>query len=708
MSNPTIKFTDLSIATSLNPIDVVPLVQYDATHSVYVNKITSLDDIANFVISDTIPSQSLFANSASYADSSNSASYANSGPFASPSDILAISASTATVDTIQNVSLNNLTQATSSYVTISETSSLSVASASVAQTSLTSVTASYAANVIPQNNAFTSSYLTTQSYQVDSASIVSQISSLSIATSSYVQNSQTSSFASGSDVIKLFASSASSAVIDTVQTSQISSLSIATSSYVQNSQTSSFASGSDVIKLFASSASSAVIDTVQTSQISSLSIATSSYVQNSQTSSMTVATSSLSTSSSYAGGVLLNNIINLASGNVAPLQHAPDTSTGLVTQTGGDARYIPQGGTLTSALALGGHALEVAMAGDVIANFRGANSIIGIDYNYNPYLETSQGFQLGFDSVGNVSFAGFSLYNRYGDFLYATGKIFADSSGSIYYATGSKFADSSGSIYYATGNKFADFRGNIYYATGNTFADFHGNIYYATGNTFADYYGSIYYNTGNVFVDYSSNIYYATGNTFADFHGNIYYNTGNKLADSSGNLFLRGGLYDSFNSSGSAGNFLSNNGSGKAVWGPVTVALAGITDMSFTARTANTAAVNTSGGIVTMGTVTTLTPTGASPAITINLALGHTFIIATSGATGTPTILFSNIPPDAWCNIYVKQGTTALNATFPTNTVQAGGGGVTYTATGASTNDMIAVTFLDSTHPVIAVTRGYN
>jgi hypothetical protein len=662
MSNPTIKFTDLSIATSLNPIDVVPLVQYDATHSVYVNKITSLDDIANFVISDTIPSQSLFANSASYADSSNSASYANSGPFASPSDILAISASTATVDTIQNVSLNNLTQATSSYVTISETSSLSVASASVAQTSLTSVTASYAANVIPQNNAFTSSYLTTQSYQVDSASIVSQISSLSIATSSYVQNSQTSSFASGSDVIKLFASSASSAVIDTVQTSQISSLSIATSSYVQNSQTSS----------------------------------------------MTVATSSLSTSSSYAGGVLLNNIINLASGNVAPLQHAPDTSTGLVTQTGGDARYIPQGGTLTSALALGGHALEVAMAGDVIANFRGANSIIGIDYNYNPYLETSQGFQLGFDSVGNVSFAGFSLYNRYGDFLYATGKIFADSSGSIYYATGSKFADSSGSIYYATGNKFADFRGNIYYATGNTFADFHGNIYYATGNTFADYYGSIYYNTGNVFVDYSSNIYYATGNTFADFHGNIYYNTGNKLADSSGNLFLRGGLYDSFNSSGSAGNFLSNNGSGKAVWGPVTVALAGITDMSFTARTANTAAVNTSGGIVTMGTVTTLTPTGASPAITINLALGHTFIIATSGATGTPTILFSNIPPDAWCNIYVKQGTTALNATFPTNTVQAGGGGVTYTATGASTNDMIAVTFLDSTHPVIAVTRGYN
>jgi hypothetical protein len=647
MSNPTIKFTDLSIATSLNPIDVVPLVQYDATHSVYVNKITSLDDIANFVISDTIPSQSLFANSASYADSSNSASYANSGPFASPSDILAISASTATVDTIQNVSLNNLTQATSSYVTISETSSLSVASASVAQTSLTSVTASYAANVIPQNNAFTSSYLTTQSYQVDSASIVSQISSLSIATSSYVQNSQTSSFASGSDVIKLFASSASSAVIDTVQTSQISSLSIATSSYVQNSQTSS----------------------------------------------MTVATSSLSTSSSYAGGVLLNNIINLASGNVAPLQHAPDTSTGLVTQTGGDARYIPQGGTLTSALALGGHALEVAMAGDVIANFRGANSIIGIDYNYNPYLETSQGFQLGFDSVGNVSFAGFSLYNRYGDFLYATG---------------SKFADSSGSIYYATGNKFADFRGNIYYATGNTFADFHGNIYYATGNTFADYYGSIYYNTGNVFVDYSSNIYYATGNTFADFHGNIYYNTGNKLADSSGNLFLRGGLYDSFNSSGSAGNFLSNNGSGKAVWGPVTVALAGITDMSFTARTANTAAVNTSGGIVTMGTVTTLTPTGASPAITINLALGHTFIIATSGATGTPTILFSNIPPDAWCNIYVKQGTTALNATFPTNTVQAGGGGVTYTATGASTNDMIAVTFLDSTHPVIAVTRGYN
>jgi hypothetical protein len=514
----------------------------------------------------------------------------------------------------------------------------------------------------------------------------------------------TSSLATIASLIQL---SSSTAIVDTIQYNKLNSLIASTASYLINSQTSSFASGSDVIKLFASSASSAVIDTVQTSQISSLSIATSSYVQNSQTSSMTVATSSLSTSSSYAGGVLLNNIINLASGNVAPLQHAPDTSTGLVTQTGGDARYIPQGGTLTSTLNLGGHVLAVAMPGDVIATW-GSSSLIGIDTHYNPYLQNANGTFFGFDSAGNVSFAGFSLYNRYGDFLYATGKIFADSSGNIYYNTGSKFADSSGSIYYATGNKFADFRGNIYYATGNTFADFRGNIYYATGNTFADYYGSIYYNTGNVFVDYSSNIYYATGNTFADFHGNIYYNTGNKLADSSGNLFLRGGLYDSFNSSGSAGNFLSNNGSGKAVWGPVTVALAGITDMSFTARTANTAAVNTSGGIVTMGTVTTLTPTGASPAITINLALGHTFIIATSGATGTPTILFSNIPPDAWCNIYVKQGTTALNATFPTNTVQAGGGGVTYTATGASTNDMIAVTFLDSTHPVIAVTRGYN
>jgi hypothetical protein len=661
MSNPTIKFTDLSIATSLNPIDVVPLVQYDATHSVYVNKITSLDDIANFVISDTIPSQSLFANSASYADSSNSASYANSGPFASPSDILAISASTATVDTIQNVSLNNLTQATSSYVTISETSSLSVASASVAQTSLTSVTASYAANVIPQNNAFTSSYLTTQSYQVDSASIVSQISSLSIATSSYVQNSQTSSFASGSDVIKLFASSASSAVIDTVQTSQISSLSIATSSYVKNSQTSS----------------------------------------------MTVATSSLSTSSSYAGGVLLNNIINLASGNVAPLQHAPDTSTGLVTQTGGDARYIPQGGTLTSTLNLGGHVLAVAMPGDVIATW-GSSSLIGIDTHYNPYLQNANGTFFGFDSAGNVSFAGFSLYNRYGDFLYATGKIFADSSGNIYYNTGSKFADSSGSIYYNTGRTFADSSGSIYYNTGNKFADSSGNIHYATGRTFADSSGNIYYATGNTFADSGGSIYYASGNVFVDIGGSIYYASGNTFADNHGNLYLSGLLYDSVNSHGTAGNFLSNNGSGKAVWGPVTVALAGITDMSFTARTANTAAVNTSGGIVTMGTVTTLTPTGASPAITINLALGHTFIIATSGATGTPTILFSNIPPDAWCNIYVKQGTTALNATFPTNTVQAGGGGVTYTATGASTNDMIAVTFLDSTHPVIAVTRGYN
>jgi hypothetical protein len=488
MSNPTIKFTDLSIATSLNPADVVPIVQYDTTHSVYVNKIISLDGIANFVTTDAVSSQSLFATSASYAsyaNSSNSASYAGSGPFASPSDILTISASTATVDTIQRTRLDNLTQATNSYVTNSETSSLSVASASFAQNSLTansstfasnslsssyaqsasfsqvsvtSVTASYAANVIaqnnsfsssylttssfnastsslavassisasyainantsitasvalnviPQNNSFTSSLLTTQSYQVDSASIVSQIKSLEIPTSSYVQISQTSSFASGSDVIKLFASSASSAVIDTVQTSQISSLSIATSSYVQNSQTSSFASGSDVIKLFASSASSAVIDTVQTSQISSLSIATSSYVKNSQTSSMTVATAS------YWSGTF-------GSGVQAALGVATNSTGGLVTDVSGTTTIynnLTVPGTLSLSAGIVG---TIYIHSSPTAGFPTLGSVGKYEIGYDttlgiPYIGQGAGnvnlvTTAGIGVPPSVSYSGNSSYN---------------------------------------------------------------------------------------------------------------------------------------------------------------------------------------------------------------------------------------------------------------------------------------------------------
>jgi hypothetical protein len=177
----------------------------------------------------------------------------------------------------------------------------------------------------------------------------------------------------------------------------------------------------------------------------------------------------------------LNAASGVSGADVLPMSQSGTTNKVSAAQLQIYLNAISQGGTLTSALNLGGHVLEVASPGDVIVSFGVYDSLIGMDYNYNPYLETSQGYRLGFDPYGNVTFAGFSIYTEGGYFLYAT------------------------------------------------------------------------------------------GNTFADRNGNIYYNTTHKLADNSGNLYLNPGglLYDSANSSGTAGYFLSNNGSGKAVWGPI-------------------------------------------------------------------------------------------------------------------------------------------
>ena len=53
------------------------------------------------------------------------------------------------------------------------------------------------------------------------------------------------------------------------------------------------------------------------------------------------------------------------------------------------------------------------------------------------------------------------------------------------------------------------------------------------------------------------------------------------------------------------------------------------------------------------------------------------------------------------------QSTTALNCTFPSGTKQAGGGGNTYTASGASATDLIAVAYNGSAYR-IAVTTAYS
>jgi hypothetical protein len=212
-STQSIKFTDLPSANQLYPADIIPIVQYDETVDTNVNRTTTVELLSSTVIDQ------LEAGVFIYADQTSSMAVQS-----------AISASYA-----------------SNVATAMDTSSLATIASLIQLSSSTAIV-----DTIQYN----------------------KLNSLIASTASYLINSQTSSFASGSDVIKLFASSASSAVIDTVQTSQISSLSIATSSYVQNSQTSSFASGSDVNNLI--------------SEINVLTNEATSYITNSETSSMRV------------------------------------------------------------------------------------------------------------------------------------------------------------------------------------------------------------------------------------------------------------------------------------------------------------------------------------------------------------------------------------------------------------------------------------
>jgi hypothetical protein len=103
--------------------------------------------------------------------------------------------------------------------------------------------------------------------------------------------------------------------------------------------------------------------------------------------------------------------------------------------------------------------------------------------------------------------------------------------------------------------------------------------------------------------------------------------------------------------------------------------------------------------------VTTYTPTGSTQLI--DFSQGAWFVVNLGSATNTVTVSFTNAIPGASYFMQMVQGATPRNCTFPANTVQAGGGGTTYTASGTNATDGIAIGFRTATNAVIAVTTGY-
>ena len=118
--------------------------------------------------------------------------------------------------------------------------------------------------------------------------------------------------------------------------------------------------------------------------------------------------------------------------------------------------------------------------------------------------------------------------------------------------------------------------------------------------------------------------------------------------------------------------------------------------------------VNQLGGCAVNGGVTTYNPSGSSPTVTVDCSLGTYYVINLARATGTPVIAFSNAFAGCSILLEMQQASTAVNCTFPTNTIQSGGGSTTYMASGNSNTDLIAVAFKDSTHPRICVTSNYH
>jgi hypothetical protein len=102
-----------------------------------------------------------------------------------------------------------------------------------------------------------------------------------------------------------------------------------------------------------------------------------------------------------------------------------------------------------------------------------------------------------------------------------------------------------------------------------------------------------------------------------------------------------------------------------------------------------------------------LTPTGASPAISIDPTQTNLYVINLSQASGTPSFAFVNLTPDASGQIEVTQGTTNLNIDFPTGSKQGRGGGNVYLGAGTSTTDLINWVY-DGTKILFSSEAGYS
>lgn len=138
--------------------------------------------------------------------------------------------------------------------------------------------------------------------------------------------------------------------------------------------------------------------------------------------------------------------------------------------------------------------------------------------------------------------------------------------------------------------------------------------------------------------------------------------------------------------------------------------IAGITGLGTGVATALADAVNQTGGFTTVG-LTTYTPSGTTQ--TIDFSLGQTFRLVLSSATGTVVLTFSNAVAGSVATIIVSQGGTPRALTFPANTLQnTSTGGTSYVAGAASSTDVLAVAFIDSTHALVSpsatTTNGYH
>lgn len=87
-------------------------------------------------------------------------------------------------------------------------------------------------------------------------------------------------------------------------------------------------------------------------------------------------------------------------------------------------------------------------------------------------------------------------------------------------------------------------------------------------------------------------------------------------------------------------------------------------------------------------------------ATSVNLAIPGLVYMDLTAATGTVALTLTNPVTGADYIFEIKQGSTPRGITFPTGTVQKGGGGVTYTPSGANATDVIRLYFNGSNYRI--------